>query len=60
MPESKPTSRSEASTPETETDHLDKGEKRALDIQGDVEHVDGPKKEELVEEAERLSPPKKD
>jgi hypothetical protein len=53
-PDSKPTSRSEATVPE-ETEHLGKAEKRALDISGDVEHVDGKEKERLNEQAEELT-----
>lgn len=52
----RPTSRTEATAPEA-TEHLTKGEKRALDLQGDAEHADGLQREHMEEEAERLSPP---
>jgi hypothetical protein len=52
--DSKPTSRSEATAPK-ETEHLDSGEKRALDISGDAEHADGKQKERLNEQAEELT-----
>lgn len=53
MSENKPETRTEAAAPKA-TEHLDKGQKRALDVQADAEHTDGREREKLTRKMEKL------
>lgn len=50
----KPKTRSEAAAPRA-TRHLTAGQKRALDLHAEAEHIDGPKREELTREIKRAA-----
>jgi hypothetical protein len=50
----KPTTRIEASAPRA-TRHLTSGQKRALDLQAEAEHTDGPKREKLTRKIKRAA-----
>lgn len=53
MNENKPETRTEAAKP-AETEHMDDGQKEALDVQADAEHTDGQEREDLTEKMDRL------
>lgn len=47
-------SRADASTPKAEAlKHLSEDEKRGLEMQGEIEHAHGAKREQLTKQAER-------
>jgi hypothetical protein len=51
---SKPKTRTEAAAPNA-TRHLTPGQKRALDLQAEAEHTDGPKREKLTRAMKRAA-----
>jgi hypothetical protein len=54
MIKNKPKTRSEAAAPAA-TQHLHEGQKKALDVQADAEHTDGPEREKLTRQVEKLA-----
>ncbi len=58
MKNEKPATRTEATEPAA-TNHLDAGQKKALDVQADAEHTDGPERERLTRKITKLGNPTK-
>ena len=54
MIENKPTTRTEATEPAA-TQHLDKGQKQALDLHAEAEHTDGERREKLTRKIKKLA-----
>jgi hypothetical protein len=46
--------RVDTAVPHPPTEHLSEEQKKALELQADVEHTDGLQRERLTEEADRL------
>lgn len=47
-------SRVESAVPKPDAQHLSEAEKRALELQGEIEHAHGEAREEKTKQAERL------